>query len=91
MAIAVQGGEPVTVPTRQNKKNTILAWDLSALGVGDRATLTLQIDGDVGRKAKCGSLLTIVSDWSVTATPNRPDGLPTKYMTLEPVSATVIC
>ena len=100
--VSAQGGTPAwsttgastndgTVATRQNKKNTILAWDIGALGVGDRAKLTLQIEGDVGRKAKCGSLLTIVSDWSVTATPNRPDGLPTKFTTLEPMNATVIC
>jgi hypothetical protein len=50
-----------------NKNNEVLLWTIGTMAAGEVARATLTVNGAIDRKAVCGSLVSIASDWSATA------------------------
>jgi adhesin/invasin len=57
-----------TIRTRKlNNNNEVLVWTIGAMAAGDVRRATLTVNGTVGRKLACGTLVPIASTWSATA------------------------
>lgn len=65
-----------------------LVWDIGIMAAGDVVTATLELSGTVGKKAACGSELSLTGEWSATA--NAGAG-PVKYGESGPLTVKVGC
>jgi hypothetical protein len=98
--IRARGGSPAwatTTPStedgevqvRTQKRNAVLTWLIDGLLRDGFATLRLEVDGQIGRKAACGSTIAITSAWSGTATAIATGAQ--VGATVAPIEVTVSC